>query len=529
MHGRIKTRSTEEEAARKLKERQAKVVAYKQISSQIFEMREKKQLNGVLMNLLAQALSANPDIYTFWNIRKEVLQYLVAQNELDQVDISETQTLYDAELPLTENCLRVNPKSYSTWHHRCWVLSNAPNVNWDNELQICTKYLKMDERNFHCWDYRRFVVYKAHTTAKDELAFSTKKIHENFSNYSAWHYRSKLLPLLYADRTENRLCDSKLQEELELVLNAAFTDPSDSSAWFYQRWLLGKQEVSLEIVSAVLYQNTLHVALSKHANCTSNGEYTIRLIGYNEDVECEWNPMLSSNRLLQTLWQGIFAKDIKLIPGLAIELLSSTTHEIICRQDLKIVDPSHGRCIGFKKIHFSPKFGDRVRTELATQMEACKSLLELEPDSKWTLLTLALILRALDSKKYHEESLGLLEKIRKVDHMRKGYYSDLRNRWVIEQAIEEWLEQYNPTDEKRNTLDLRNKNLTAVYHKQYFLIANCVDLRGNNLCPKFLEKLQSMFKVIFVDKDDSYVSENEDFGSIDSIIKVDSSSDNILT
>lgn len=80
-HGRIKTRSTEEEAARKLKERQAKVVAYKQISSQIFEMREKKQLNGVLMNLLAQALSANPDIYTFWNIRKEVLQYLVAQNE----------------------------------------------------------------------------------------------------------------------------------------------------------------------------------------------------------------------------------------------------------------------------------------------------------------------------------------------------------------------------------------------------------------------------------------------------------------
>ncbi|XP_026468734.1 geranylgeranyl transferase type-2 subunit alpha-like isoform X2 [Ctenocephalides felis] len=440
--------------------------------------------------------------------------------------------LYDAELPLTESCLRVNPKSYSAWHHRCWVLSNAPNVNWEKELQICTKYLKMDERNFHCWDYRRFVVYKAHTTAKDELGFSTKKIHENFSNYSAWHYRSKLLPLLYADRSENRLCDSKLQEELELVLNAAFTDPNDSSAWFYQRWLLGKQEVSLEIVSAVLYQNTLHVALSKHANCTTSGEYIIRLVGNEDDVECGWNPMLSSDRLLQTLWQGIFAKDIVLSKGLSVELVHASTYDIVSKLDLDVVDLLRGKCIGYKKVRFGAKFGDRVRSELGTQMEACKSLLEMEPDSKWTLLTLALIMRALDCKKHHEESLQLLEKLQTVDQMRKGYYKDLRNRWVIEHSIENWLDNYHPGDDERNILNLRNKNLTAIYHKQYFLIANCVDLRGNNLCPKFIEKLQSMFKVIFMDRDDSFVSEEEDYGLVNSMTKVDvvpdSSCDNVF-
>jgi len=59
-----------------------------------------------------------------------------------------------------------------------------------------------------------------------------KLIKKNFSNYSAWHYRSKLLPELYKllpKTTEEPylIPFSKIQEDLALLKHAFFTDPKD--------------------------------------------------------------------------------------------------------------------------------------------------------------------------------------------------------------------------------------------------------------------------------------------------------------
>ena len=95
---------------------------------------------------------------------------------------------------------------------------------------------------------RQAVAAKAGVDPQSELDFTTDRIETNFSNYSAWHYRSKLLPLVHPSDSKVKssnensfpVAEEAHHKELDLVQNAAFTDPDDSSAWLYHAWLAGR-------------------------------------------------------------------------------------------------------------------------------------------------------------------------------------------------------------------------------------------------------------------------------------------------
>jgi len=125
------------------------------------------------------------------------------------------------------------------------------------ELMLCNKMLQMDERNFHCWNYRLWVteLYISEIEKRlakldfkkiqrrfiqDECDMAEAIINKNFSNYSAWHYRGKLMPLIYREDpgTLYSLPLEVVQSDLKMLKHAFFTDPKDQSPWNYHEWLI---------------------------------------------------------------------------------------------------------------------------------------------------------------------------------------------------------------------------------------------------------------------------------------------------
>lgn len=235
------TRLSAAARAAKRKENEERAASYRARSLAVMERKASRTYDSASLDAVTRVVTENPDFATMWNFRREVLKHL----HPDEADASPEQVCAArqaacaTEFALTQECLGINPKSYPVWHHRQWVLEwGRCSWQWPVELKLTGKLLTLDDRNFHCWTYRRFVVEVAGISAEQELQFTTSKIEANFSNYSAWHYRSKLLPAIHAGAVGS--LSSVLRAELELVRNAFFTAPEDSSAWFYHRWLIAQ-------------------------------------------------------------------------------------------------------------------------------------------------------------------------------------------------------------------------------------------------------------------------------------------------
>ena len=201
-------------------------------------------------------------IYTIWNFRREALGPVFeaaspspssSSPTSDDEDQSRSQllsaarTASDTELALTQACLTENPKSYSAWHHRKWVVAKGL-CKLDAELKLVTRALDQDNRNFHAWSYRKVIVSLMKRGGEVELGYSEEKIAQDFSNYSAFHYRTTLLPREGGGGREGEglIAPSVLDEEFDMVHQAFATDCKDQSPWIYYRWLLGQCVAHLE-------------------------------------------------------------------------------------------------------------------------------------------------------------------------------------------------------------------------------------------------------------------------------------------
>ncbi|KAM6288749.1 geranylgeranyl transferase type-2 subunit alpha [Aegotheles albertisi] len=437
-HGRLKCRPPD--AARR-RQREEKLRRYRESMDQLGE-----GAGPGALALAGAVLGLNPDVGTCWNLRRRLLGALGGTGRVAE------------ELALVRGCLGVNPKSYGTWHHRRWVLARAPPPPPTSaERELCAALLGADPRNFHAWEHRRALVAEGDLEA--ELDFAAALLARDFSNFSAWHHRGALL-------------------ELELVRSAVYTDPHDQSAWVYLRCLLSRAPPPPRILSVYVARDdaTLAVTFSRPV-LVGEGLPVLSATLDGSELGGPWStgegrprprhtwlcpfpvaPPPASPRLhFRVTWERDPApRALTLLPGEN----EAWWQEPIRAQEL-----------------LWPEVGGAEPEVLREMAGNCRELLELEPESRGALLTLVLVLSALDPVAHGEEMRRCLRALGAADPLRGGFVSDVASR--VEVALGLLGEGTGPNWESR--LCLPGKALTCLPLLERAALVTTLELPRNHL------------------------------------------------
>lgn len=277
-----------------------KIQKYRTLTDSVLDKQLNSSYNQESFDLTTKLLNLNPELYTIWNFRRDILSnftFKQINNNEDNEDNNNKliMKIIEDDLSFTVEQLYKFPKCYWIWDHRKWLLKLNNLTNLKNELKLIHVFFQSDSRNYHVWQYRRYIIEliinrikstTSSSTAKNveiigekislinfnEFLFTTSMINKDISNYSAWHNRSQLIekliiqsPISLNDSIEepinkdksinlkqieidecfeifklNNINDKKfkfLTKELNYINNAIFTDPDDSSVWIYMKWL----------------------------------------------------------------------------------------------------------------------------------------------------------------------------------------------------------------------------------------------------------------------------------------------------
>lgn len=168
-HGR-KKQAKEALTAEQLKEIETKLQKITVINQTLLKKRANKEYDRASLEQTEKFSVLSPDFSTLWNYRREILSHLIANEEPLKDSPKDKYELVMKELEFLVKSIMKSPKSYTLWFHRQWVIDIGLGVerelmtaqekkDWhsrilETELKLCDKMLMMDERNFHCWNYR---------------------------------------------------------------------------------------------------------------------------------------------------------------------------------------------------------------------------------------------------------------------------------------------------------------------------------------------------------------------------------------
>uniref|UniRef100_A0A8C2D9F1 Geranylgeranyl transferase type-2 subunit alpha n=1 Tax=Cyprinus carpio TaxID=7962 RepID=A0A8C2D9F1_CYPCA len=312
----------------------------------------------------------------------------------------------------------------------------------EEALQLTQQLLSSNPDFATLWNYRREVLLQLETSREkdevqklyeSELHFIEACLKVNPKSYGCWHHRSWV---------NTRLPQPDWTRELGLCDRCLSLDERNFHCWDYRRVVVKESGVSVE----------------------QELQFTDRLIGSNFSNYSSWHYRSTLLPQLHPQPAPDSASNTSPSPTASPQIHSHRVCEEQLLKDQLLV------CVCGRS-----ELSVEKSSVLQAELQSCNQLLELEPQNKWCLLTIILLMRALDPLGHEKETLAHFQTLKEVDPMRSSYYSDLCSKFLIENTILKM--EYAEV----RVFSLSNKNLTTLCHLDQLLLVTHINLSSNQL------------------------------------------------
>ena len=145
MHGRVRKERSDEERAKEREVITRKASMYSELVGMLTKLRKAGDKSAKALGLTSKLLSMNPDYYTLWNYRREILLDMHSAElgltegtpkKGEKIPKSIGSSVCEVELNLCKEGILRNPKCYGAWWHRAWIFQRFC-VDVDSEIELC--------------------------------------------------------------------------------------------------------------------------------------------------------------------------------------------------------------------------------------------------------------------------------------------------------------------------------------------------------------------------------------------------------
>lgn len=327
-----------------------------------------------LNHLLIGVLLINPDVSTFWNMKRELVESEI---------LSVTSELLFAKLVLS-----YKSKSNEAFGYRRWLITRNLSKLQDveltnvltNELDVCEMAASKNANNYHAWTHRIWCIENiGHRviTFKDilyrELEFSHRWISSHVSEHTGYHYRQYLFNIVRKHPKITNIYEIYYKEVIKILrLVNDGGDPRDILTF-----LLGKEKSQRILEESINYINficlllfdlyntleILNTVFPNHESIWYHRRYLMYQLvkaGYdyhgllfrNEGILAEI-PLLEGNNIVNVNSNG--EKDPKLFKCQLNKVEMTTLHQLLVKNESAFVK-KNSQSTMFHDVEFAKRY-----------------------------------------------------------------------------------------------------------------------------------------------------------------------------